>query len=413
MANIREDGARPRWQKNLYVLFLAELLSLTGVTAVMPFLSLYVDELGVSVGNTELWVGMVVSAHSLTMAAIAPVWGALADRFGRKVMVQRALLGGVVTLNLMALVQSVEQLVLLRAMQGIVMGTVAAASTLVAASTPRQRLGHAIGLMQMGVWTGASIGPLLGGVIVDTFGFRTAFHLSSLCLLLAGIGVTLFVQEEFVATTRGRFSGSKMLRNWLDILRMPRMPRLLSMRLLARSGWITLRPFMPLFVGTLMASQDRVSAVSGLVIGISSAFSALGSVTLGRVGDRIGHRQLLLFCSLGAAVGYLSMALVTQVWQLAILYAITGGLMGGVISLMGALMAQAAPGGQMGSVYGLDTSVTSIGRMVLPLLLAALIAFMGMRSMFLPAALGIILVALLAASRQSTHPQSAPTGGIS
>ena len=394
----------PQWQKNLYVLFLAELLSLTGVTAVIPFISLYVDELDASLGSTEFWVGMVFSAHSLTMAAVAPVWGSLADRFGRKVMVQRALLGGVVILNLMALARSVEQLVLLRAMQGIVMGTVAATSTLVAASTPRQRIGHAIGLMQMGVWMGASIGPLLGGVIVATFGFRTAFHLSSLCLFLAGIGVTLFVQEEFVAATRGRFSGSKMLHDWLCILRVPHMPRLLSMRLLARSGWMTLRPFLPLFVGTLMASQDRVCAVSGLAIGISSAFSALGSVTLGRVGDRIGHRQLLLFCSLGAAVGYLSMALVTQAWQLVALYAITGGLLGGVIPLMGALMAQAAPGGQMGSVFGLDTSVTSIGHMVFPLLLAALIAFIGVRSVFLPAAVGIILVALLATSHRSMRP---------
>ena len=394
----------PQWQKNLYVLFLAELLSLTGVTAVIPFISLYVDELDASLGSTEFWVGMVFSAHSLTMAAVAPVWGSLADRFGRKVMVQRALLGGVVILNLMALARSVEQLVLLRAIQGVVMGTVAATSTLIAASTPRQSIGHAMGLMQMGVWVGASIGPLLGGVIVATFGFRTAFHLSSLCLLLAGIGVTLFVQEEFVATTRGRFSGSKMLHDWLCILRVPHMPRLLSMRLLARSGWMTLRPFLPLFVGTLMASQDRVCAVSGLAIGISSAFSALGSVTLGRVGDRIGHRQLLLFCSLGAAVGYLSMALVTQAWQLVALYAITGGLLGGVIPLMGALMAQAAPGGQMGSVFGLDTSVTSIGHMVFPLLLAALIAFIGVRSVFLPAAVGIILVALLATSHRSMRP---------
>ena len=201
----------PQWQKNLYVLCLAELLSLTGVTAVIPFISLYVDELGAGFGRTEFWAGLVFSAHSLAMATAAPVWGSLADRFGRKVMVQRALLGGALAFSLMTLARSVEQLVLLRTMQGAVMGFVAATSTLVAASTPRQRIGYAMGLMQTGLWVGASIGPLVGGVIVGAFGFLPAFYLSALCLLLSGIGVTLFVQEEFVTAATGRLSGSKML----------------------------------------------------------------------------------------------------------------------------------------------------------------------------------------------------------
>ena len=404
MSDGKVYGAIPQWRKNVYVLFLAELLSLSGVTAVIPFISLYVEELPASLGSTEFWVGMVSSANSLAMAATAPVWGSLADRFGRKVMVQRALLGGALLLSLMALARSVEQLLMLRALQGAIMGTVAASTTLVAASTPRQHIGQAMGLMQTGIWIGASIGPLLGGVILAAFGFRITFYLSSMCLLLAGIGVTLFVQEEFVPATGARISGPKMLRDWLGILRLPHMPRILSIRLLVRTGWMTLRPFLPLFVGTLVASQDRVSTVTGLAAGISSAFCAIGSVGLGRIGDRIGHRQLLVVCALGSAVSYVSMSVVTQAWQLIALYAVTGGLLGGITPSMEALMTRAAPVGQMGSVYGLGTSVTSVGRMIAPLLLAALIALVGVRSVFLPAAIAFALVALLTAPHRSMGP---------
>jgi DHA1 family multidrug resistance protein-like MFS transporter len=196
-----------------------------------------------------------------------------------------------------------------------------------------------------------------------------------------------------------------MLGDWLGILRLPHMLRILSIRLLVRTGWLTLRPFLPLFVATLLASQASVSTVTGLAAGISSAFCAIGSVLLGRIGDRIGHRQLLVACSLGAAAGYVSVTvLVTQAWQLVVLYSLIGGLLGGIIPSMDALMTRAAPDGQMGSVYGLGTSVTSIGRMIVPLLLAALIALVGVRSVFLPAAIGFALVAVLAASHRSLGP---------
>ena len=393
-----------QWQKNLYVLFLAELLSITGFAVIFPFLSLYVNELGASFGSTEFWAGMVFSAQALTMAFAAPIWGSLADRFGRKVMVQRAQFGGAVMLVLMAQARSAEQLVLLRAIQGVITGTIPAANALIAASAPRQRIGYAMGLMQMGVWLGASIGPLLGGVVADAFGFRTAFYITAVCLFLAGIGVTLFVHEEFEPVNEGRFGRQEMLQGWLGVLRAPHMPEILSMRFLVRAGQSVLMPFLPLFVATLLTSQERVSTVTGLAIGVSSAFGALSSVYLGRLGDRAGYRRLLLVCALAAAAGYVPMALVGQAWQLVALYAVVGSALGGVVPAVTALMTHAAPEGQMGAVYGLDSSVNSGGRMIAPLVGAALIGLIGLRGIFVVVAAIFVVVAFLSTWLPPLHP---------
>jgi MFS transporter, DHA1 family, multidrug resistance protein len=153
---------RARWQKTLYIMFFAQLMTGVGFSSIFPFLPLYVQELGSSTGlSTELLAGLVFSGQSFTMMLAAPIWGSLADRFGRKLMVERALFGGAIILFLMAFVRSAEELVFLRALQGLVTGTVAAANALVASQAPRERSGYAMGLLQVAMGAGIALGPFL------------------------------------------------------------------------------------------------------------------------------------------------------------------------------------------------------------------------------------------------------------
>ncbi|MCL5108924.1 MAG: MFS transporter, partial [Chloroflexi bacterium] len=135
----------------------------------------------------EMWAGLLGFAAGLSMAASAPVWGALADRYGRKSMVLRATLGGAVLVGTMGLVQSVQQLLVIRFLQGAVTGVTAAFASLVAGFTPRERVGFALGTLQMSAYLGNSLGPLLGGVIADSIGFRFSFFLTAAMLALGGV----------------------------------------------------------------------------------------------------------------------------------------------------------------------------------------------------------------------------------
>ena len=130
------------WKRNLYVIWVAELVAIAGFSFVFPFLPYYIQELGVTeLHQVELWAGVLMAAQAIPMAIFSPIWGSLADRYGRKIMVERAMFGSAVVITAMGFVQNVEQLLILRIIQGTLTGTVAAATTLVASSAPRERAG--------------------------------------------------------------------------------------------------------------------------------------------------------------------------------------------------------------------------------------------------------------------------------
>ena len=382
------------WKRNLYVIWVAELAAIAGFSVVMPFLPYYVQELGITeLHQVELWSGILFATQAVTMTIFSPIWGSLADRYGRKIMVQRAMFGGALVISLMGFAQNVWQLAALRAVQGVLTGTVPAATTLVASSAPRERSGYALGLLQMAVWIGASIGPLLGGLVADTWGYRAAFWVTGGLLFVAGLTVWRYVEEQFVPPDRqeGR-PGSGFWDGIRLVARNRALLSVFSIRILVRLGMRMLGPILPLFIQSLVPSSARVASMTGLISGAGAASSAVGALTLGRASDRIGYRRVLLVCTFLAAVLYVPQFFVVNPWQLLVLQALLGLVMSGVLASISALQANLAPEGHQGAVYGLDASVVSMANAVGPLLGASVAAALGLRVPFLLAA-AIVFVA--------------------
>ncbi|MGD8622965.1 MAG: MFS transporter [Anaerolineae bacterium] len=385
------------WKRNLFVLWAAELAAIAGFTVVMPFLPLYVQDLGITEPNqVKLWSGALFAAQALTMTIFAPIWGSVADRYGRKLMVQRAMFGGAVVLAAMGFVQNVWQLAALRAVQGMLTGTVPAATTLVASSTPRERSGYALGLLQTAIWAGASVGPLLGGLVADTWGYQAAFFVTGGLLFAGGLMVWLLVQEDFVPPPRDRQDPESGFWYGLQlVVRNRSLVSLFSIRVLARLAVRTLGPVMPLFIQSLVPASSRIASLTGLVSFASAASSAVGAVTLGRASDRIGYRKVLLTCALLAGAVYLPQFFVTNPWQLVILQALLGLVMSGVLASISALLANLAPEGRQGAVYGVDSSAVAAANAVGPMLGAGVAVVIGLRAPFLLAAGAFFLAAAL------------------
>src|SRR3989304_1063697 len=128
------------WRKNLYAIAIAQFIALGGGNLVFPFMPFYVKELGVTdQSEIALWSGLLGTATGAMLFVFSPIWGSLADRFGRKPILLRAYVGAMVTMTLQGLAQNVWQLVVLRRLQGGVAGTIPAATALVAASAPAGR----------------------------------------------------------------------------------------------------------------------------------------------------------------------------------------------------------------------------------------------------------------------------------
>lgn len=401
------------WKRNLYVIWIAELVAIAGFSVIFPFVPYFVQELGITeLHQVELWSGILFATQAVTMAIFAPIWGSVADRFGRKLMVQRAMFGGAVVLTAMGFVQNVWQLAILRAIQGMITGTVPAATTLVASATPRERSGYALGLLQTAVWTGASVGPLLGGLVADTWGYRAAFWVTGSLLFLAGLTVWRFVEEDFQPPAHQKEGSSDGFWDGLKLVVHDRgLVSIFGIRFMVRTAVRLMGPILPLFIQSLVPPTARVATITGLISGVGAAASAIGAVTLGRASDWLGYRRVLLACAVGTAILYVPQFFVTGPWQLLVLQGAVGLVMSGVLASISALLATLAPEGRQGAVYGVDSSVVAMANAVGPMLGATVAAMVGLRASFLLTAAILALAAgltwlLVPESQQTESPTS-------
>lgn len=406
----------PLWRRTLYTLWVTQFIAVAGFSFVTPFIPYYIQELGVSdVRQVGIWAGLVTSAQAVSMALIAPVWGALADRYGRKLMVLRATFGGAVILALMGFVANVQQLMALRFVQGLFTGTVPATMALVAATAPKERSGMAMGSLQTAIYLGVSLGPLLGGVSGDALGYRPSFWVTGGLLFISGVLVALFVHEDFHPVAEaGRSKQGGYGAGLVLVLASGALLAAFAARILLRIGNGAINPILPLYVQTLLPAGAQVGIVTGLIAGVSSLGSALGAPLIGSWSDRLGQRRLLIICAAAAGVFFVPQAFVNDprwliIWQLC-----SGFAVGGTLATLTALLARLTPEGRAGVVFGLDSSAMAVSNATGPLAGASVAALWGLRAPFFLTALMSWVAAFVIGMWVHVHEAGAtrPRSGI-
>jgi len=395
----KKKNVANNWKVTLGIVLMSQVFSAMGFSMIFPFLPLYIQSLDSSMGlSTEFLAGMVVASQGFTMMIASPLWGIVADRYGRKKMAQRAMLGGSVILAMMGFVQTAEQLILIRAIQGVITGTNSANNALVAAATPRERVGFAMGMLQVGQWGGIAVGPLIGGVLADAFGYRIPFLITAAFLFMAGLVITFGIQENFKPPKNPtKISVGAILGEWKHIVQTSGVGLVYVMRFLSSLARSTLIPIAPLFVVTLIVEGDAtINTYAGLVLAVSSATSTFGAVYLGNLGDKITHRKILIGAAIVAAILYVPQIFVADVWQLLILQGLAGLAAGGLVAAPSALLARYTDSGEVGAVYGLDNSIVSGARSVAPILGAMVAIWFGMRGVFAVSALVFAVIGFIA-----------------
>ncbi len=392
------DDRTASWRRNLYALVVAQALAIVGFGLRDAFLPFYLKGLG-GLDNDQavLWSGYVAAGGAGVMVVTAPLWGIVSDRRGRKPMVLRAMFAAMMTVGLMGIATEPWHLFGLRLIEGAFTGTVTASTALVAASAPKDKLGYSLGLISMAVFSGASLGPFMGGILADTIGYRATFGVSAACLGSAGVIVLFFVREHFtppVRAPRGPERGFAALRAGTAWLMAPMLLTMIAVLFVVRLAQMGVRPIMPLYVEEIGHLDDKHAAsVAGLAFGLLGLTSAVSSIYLGRRGDRVGHRKILLACTLGSGLIYLPMAFVRAPWHLVVLQGLFGVAAGGLIPAANAIVANATPGERRGFIYGITTSASSLGGFFGPLAGAAIAASLGFRAAFIATTVLLLLLA--------------------
>ncbi len=385
-----EGDGDPHWRVTLYAMWVAQLISIMGFSFVMPFFPFYIQELGVTdPRQVAVWAGLLVTACGVAMTAAAPLWGMVADRVGRKLMVQRSMFGGAVAMGLMGLAHNVQQLLVLRFLQGVLSGTMAASFALVSSVTPRRRMGYSLGLMQMAVFIGASLGPWFGGILADHFGYRIPFAVTAGLLAAGGLLVLFGARERFQRPAPHAGSAAASLRS---LARLPGIGTLLGVYFMLNLSGTIVAPIFPLFVAQLLATPTGAASATGMIMAIGGAAAALSSVVIGRASDRVGQRRLLIAATAATGVLCFPQAAARTVWQLLGIRAAYGLAAGGMGPTVNALAATLVPRSSIGSIYGLTSAATSLGSALGPSIGGILAASTDLRMPFV--LMGALLLAL-------------------
>jgi len=399
-----------QWKINLIVLWFGNFLTLAGMTMIMPFLSLYLQS---DFGLTDehevaAWTGVIFAGNFVTAFLFQPIWGRLADRHGRKVMLLRSGFGMAAVTVLMGFATEPWQLLALRLLNGTISGFNPAAVALVSATTPKDKMGVAMGVLQSGMIAGTVLGPLMGGAFADLYGFRPIFYITGALLFCASLLALILVKEKFDREKAAAEPQMSVLQGWKELRGIRPLMVLLAVTFLIQFSQMNAQSLMPLFVQELHGTANLAfwSGTVGAVTGISNM---LASPLLGRLSDRIGSHRVLVFSLAGAGLMFIPQAFVGAVWQLLIVRFLLGIFLGGLVPSVNTLIRMHAPEGMETRAYSFNSSMLSLGNMVGPVFGGVTSGLIGIEGLFLLSAALLLLNAALVAHTSFTKATARPS----
>jgi DHA1 family multidrug resistance protein-like MFS transporter len=378
------------WKRNLVVIWLSQFLSIMGFSFALPFAPYFIQELGVrEPAALQMWIAAFAAATPLSLAIFSPIWGALADRYGRRAMLMRANFAGWIVMSMMGGVHSVQVLIFLRFLQGVFTGTMTAAQAMVASTAPEERSGLALGALSAAVFSGGMVGNFLGGVCSYWLGYRMSFFVSGFLLLISGLLVLFGTREHFVKPAPSRHTPMEDIRH---MLRGASLPILLLIMAIAFARQFD-SAYVPLLVQDIHGSLQGVSLWAGFLQGFTGIAGLLAGVILGRWADHHPPPRIGQLSALGAAVLLIPQALAQG---FLLLFAARFGMIfwsGGLDPVFQIWLSKVTPQKRRGTVFGWAATFRSIGWMISPLLAGTVAAHLGVRWVFIVGA--ILFLALI------------------
>lgn len=365
--DLRKEGAKEPWRRNLMVLWLSQFIALIGMSGVIPFLPLYVRDLGISDADAPLWSGLIVAAPFAMASILTPLWGALGDRYGQKLMIVRALAGLGVSVGLMGFATNIWMLFALRLFQGGVSGFVASNNAFVSAQTPPEKAGYALGTLQTSISAGFIVGPMIGGFISDAFGFRSVFFFVAFVCL-----VSMLVVMHNVKESPGIRTGkpARVLKNLAIVREDKWLVRLMLMLFLGQTAVVMTGPIFPYFLQEKGAPESMLSSLAGLAFSLVGVGILISSPWWGSRSDKIGYRRAMTLATALVASGMIAQIFVPSYEWIFPLRVVIGLFVGALLPLTYSELTRRSPAGRKGGIMGLASSATLMGNLTGPLLCA-------------------------------------------
>ena len=377
-------GAAPYWRYTLWAMVGIQFVTAMANSVLTPIMPLFLPELGVrTASGIDIWAGILSGITSFVAAFASPLWGSLADRHGRKLMLLRSSLAIGLFTALMGVAANVWQFFAFRALMGVFAGFSSAAIALVASQVPEGRLGYSLGWLSTGQLVGSLVGPIIGGVLADaTQSYRIPFYCTSATIFLSMALVWFTVREDFVRPPPGRAARST-LRGLVALVTAPALLALFFVLMMAQFGVRTVQPVVSLYVQEMVGPRPDIATLAGIAFSITGLANVISAPFLGNRSDQIGYRRVLLICLAGGTLITLPQAFTSSYWVFTAERFGVGLFIGGLLPTANAMVGRLVSRADRGAIYGMTSSAMFMGNSLGPLMGGAIAASFGLRWVFL------------------------------
>ena len=380
------------WKRNLLISWIGCFFTGASFSLVMPFIPLYIEELGAPASQVPLLSGLAISITALAAAIVAPIWGNLADRKGRRLMMIRAAAGMTVTMGALAFVPNVYWLLVMRFFTGVLSGYIPNATALIAYQAPREKSGWAIGTLATGAIVGNLIGPLMGGILAELLGMKNVFIITGMILFITLLLTIFLVKETFEPVEKKDLMSTKEILG--QSTRRSVLFGLFFTSLILQLGMTSISPILTLYIRELSTDTGSVLFLSGLIVSVAGVSAVISSPYLGRLGDRIGNHKILLLGLVFSFCCFIPMGLVTAPWQLGVLRFLLGFSTGALMPSVNTLISKITPPEGVSRIFGYNQMFNNFGQVLGPLVGSAVAQAYSYSAVFFVTA-GFVLLNIL------------------
>ncbi|MBA2937544.1 multidrug efflux MFS transporter [Paenibacillus sp. CGMCC 1.16610] len=371
----------PIWKRNLIVCWFGMFVTGVGMSQIAPVLPLFIQHLGVSQSSLiAQYSGIAFGITFIVSAIFSPIWGAAADRFGRKPMLLRASLGMALVIGSMGFAPNVYVLIGLRLLQGIITGYGTACTTLIATQTEKDHAGYALATLSTASIAGSLLGPLIGGFLVENFGMQNVFFITGGLMLLAFITTAMFVKETFTREDRHVQSAKEI---WTLIPEKSLTITMFVTFFILTVALYSVEPILTVYITQLTDHLNHVALIAGLTFSASGLANIFAAPRLGKLSDRIGAHKVMLISLLAAGIIFIPQAFVSNPWELMILRFLLGLTAAGLTPTVNILIKKITPSAITGRVFGFTMSAGYLGVFAGAILGGQVAAWFGSRYVFL------------------------------
>lgn len=371
------QAIQAHWKTTLVILTLSAVLMSLSYTMLIPFLPMYlIEELGVEQSRANFWSGLVFSVSFLISGVMAPIWGAMADKRSRKLMALRAAILLAVSYALGGIVQNEWQLLAMRCFQGFASGLWPACLAIMASIVPRERIGLAMGIMQGGMTAGGVLGPFFGGALAELFSMRMTFFIGGAALAVITLLILFFIHEP----PRKEQKKAAAAREKTSLLKIPVVQRMLLCAGVVQLTILLQQPVMPMYIGELQGSMDRIVFVTGIVFSVVGVSGVIASPLWGVIGQKWGYRPALYTALAGTACFGMIQAIPDTLVPFAVWRFIGGLTFAGIFPAINAVLTMSTPPEDRGRIFGLSYAAQQVGSVIGPLVGGGMAMYLPLKS---------------------------------